>query len=152
MRGMKDNLGFLLGDAARLIRRAFDEKARTIGVTRPQWRVMTMLSRNAGISQGALADLLEVEPMSLSRMIDRMAGAGLVERRANPDDRRAWQLYLTDDAEPLLGQLRALADDLFVEAMAGLSAGDVEHMHEMLQVIRGNLGRTPERAMETIHG
>jgi DNA-binding MarR family transcriptional regulator len=88
---VSDDIGFLLGDAARLLRRAFDERARTMGVTRPQWRVLALLKRFDGSTQVTIADMLEVEPITLGRMIDRLQDAGLVERRADPKDRRAWR-------------------------------------------------------------
>ena len=84
---MKDSIGFLISDVSRLLRRRFDERARLIGVTRPQWRALTALSRQEGMQQGALAELLEVEPITLCRMVDRLEEAGLVERRRDPADR-----------------------------------------------------------------
>ncbi|WP_343040081.1 helix-turn-helix domain-containing protein [Parasphingorhabdus halotolerans] len=81
---MSDNIGFLIGDISRLIRRTFDERAKEIGVTRPQWRVLTWLQRNEGISQGALAELLELDAMTICRMVDRLEAAELVERRSDP--------------------------------------------------------------------
>jgi hypothetical protein len=81
---MSDSIGFLISDVSRLMRRRFDERARTIGVTRPQWRALTALSRHEGINQGQLADLLEVEPITLCRMVDRLEDAGHVERRRDP--------------------------------------------------------------------
>ena len=86
---MEDNIAVLLAQVARLMRRNFDERARAIGVTRPQWQVISTLARNEGINQGALADLLEVEPITTARMIDRLQEAGLVERRADPAVSRA---------------------------------------------------------------
>jgi DNA-binding MarR family transcriptional regulator len=92
---MSDSLGFLISDVSRLMRRRFDERARLIGVTRAQWRTLTTLSRHEGINQGGMADLLEVEPITLCRMIDRLEEANLVERRRDPGDRRAWLIFLT---------------------------------------------------------
>jgi DNA-binding MarR family transcriptional regulator len=109
---MADQLGFLIGDVSRLLRRAFDVRARTIGVTRPQWRMLTTLSRHEGVNQGRLADLLDVEAITLCRMVDRLADAGLVERRSDPSDRRAWRIYLTENAHPILDELRLLADGM----------------------------------------
>lgn len=144
---MSDSLGILLADVSRLIRRSFDQRARSIGVTRPQWRVLTLLVRHEGMNQGAIADLLEVEPITLCRMVDRLADAGLVERRADPSDRRAWRLHLTDKARPLLADLRILADDLFAEAVIGISLPEQEQLHYMLETIRGNVKRrSPEVA------
>ncbi|MEO7681457.1 MAG: MarR family transcriptional regulator, partial [Sphingomonas sp.] len=121
---MSDTLGFLIGDVSRLMRKRFDERARAIGVTRPQWRTLTKLSRAEGINQGGLAELLEVEPITLCRMIDRLEEAGLVERRRDPHDRRAWRIYLTDKARPLIEQLRVVADGLFEDALDGLAGAD----------------------------
>lgn len=146
---MSDSLGFLLADVSRLMRRSFDERARSIGVTRPQWRVLTALSRNEGSNQGNLADLLEVEPITLCRMVDRLAEAGLVERRADPADRRVWRLYLTNKARPLLDSLRTLAEGLFDDALTGLTPADQAKLDEMLEVIRSNLSR---RVVEAVSG
>ena len=101
---MSDSLGFLISDVSRLMRRRFDERARQLGATRAQWRTLTMLSRNEGLNQGALADLLEVEPITLCRMIDRLEESGLVERRRDPADRRAWQLFLTEKSQAVAGR------------------------------------------------
>src|SRR3546814_20414492 len=86
------------------------ERTRVIGITGAQWRLLFTVSRNEGQNQGATAELLEVEPITLCRMIDRMEDAGMVERRPDPTDRRAWRLYLTDTSRPLIRPLRALGD------------------------------------------
>ena len=138
---MSDSIGFLMADVTRLLRRAFDERARSIGVTRPQWRVLTILARNEGINQNMLADRLEVEPITLSRMVDRMQDAGLVERRADPADRRAWRLYLTDNAAPLIADLRALGAVLSDDTLEGLSEAEREQLGDLLERIRQNLSR-----------
>jgi DNA-binding MarR family transcriptional regulator len=146
---MNDSLGFLLGDVSRLLRRSFDARARTIGVTRPQWRVLTMLIRHEGINQGGLADLLDVEAITLCRMVDRLADAGLVERRPDPGDRRAWRLFLTEKAHPLLAELKILGEGLFEEAMSGLSDSEQTKLATMLELVRSNLSTRPA---ETAHG
>ena len=140
---MSDNLGQIISDVSRLMRRAFDERARGIGVTRPQWQVLTMLARNEGINQGGLAELLDVEPITLCRMVDRLQEAGMVERRADPSDRRAWRLFLTERANGLLSELRPLALNLFDEAMTGLSVPERDALLEVLERIRINLSRRP---------
>ncbi len=140
---MSDNIGQIMSDVSRLMRRAFDERARGIGVTRTQWQVLTMLARHEGINQGGLAELLDVEPITLCRMVDRLQEAGMVERRADPSDRRAWRLFLTERANGLLGDLRPLALSLFDEAMAGLSTVERDALHLMLERIRVNLSRRP---------
>lgn len=141
VRDMTESMGFLIADASRLMRRNFDGRARSIGVTGPQWRVLTALARNAGINQGGLAEFLEVEPITLCRMVDRLQEAGLVERRADPNDRRAWQLYLTDRAHPLLSQLKELAAGLIDEALEGFEEDEKAQFMAMLERIRSNLSR-----------
>jgi DNA-binding MarR family transcriptional regulator len=140
-----------LSDATRLIRRAFDAKARAIGVTRPQWQVLMLLRRNDGINQGGLAELLEVEPITVGRMIDRLQEAELVERRADPTDRRTWRLHLTAKAEALIVQLRPLAEDLFDEAFVGLDQAERKQLQAMLDRIRQNLSRKTEAPLVS-HG
>ncbi len=135
----------MVADVSHLMRRAFDERARGIGLSRPQWRVLTMLRRHEGINQGGLADLVEVEPITLCRMVDRLQEAGLVERRANPADRRAWLLHLTDKARALLEEMRPMAVSLFDEAMSGLETAERAELFRMLERIRTNLSRrTPQ--------
>lgn len=147
---MDENLGSLLAQTARLMRRAFDEKARTIGVTRPQWQVLTLLTTHEGINQGGLAEILEVEPITLGRMVDRLQDGGLVERRPDPADRRAWRLFLTDKAHLLLQQLRPLADEMIEVAAEGLDAQTRTNMIEGLRRMRANLTR--RQADGTLHG
>lgn len=136
---MADSLGFLLNDVARLIRRRFDERARAVGATRAQWKTLFVLSRNEGLNQGALADLLEVEPITLGRMIDRLEDAGLVERRRDPNDRRAWRIHLTEAARPKIAQLQALANDMFDDALVGISGRERDQLAALLNQIRDNL-------------
>lgn len=140
-----DNLGTMVADVSHLMRRAFDERARGIGLSRPQWRVLTMLRRNEGINQGGLAELVEVEPITLCRMVDRLQEADLVERRADPADRRAWRLHLTEKARAILEEMRPMAFSLFDEAMTGLDATERSDLFRMLERIRTNLSRrTPQ--------
>ena len=136
-----DNLGTMVADVSHLMRRAFDERARSSGLSRPQWRVLTMLRRHEGINQGGLAELVEVEPITLCRMVDRLQEAGLVERRANPADRRAWLLHLTDKARALLEEMRPMAFSLFDDAMTGLDPAERSDLFRMLERIRTNLSR-----------
>jgi len=149
---MSDPLGFLVSDVSRLLRRSFDEKARTIGVTRPQWRVLTLLARREGINQGGIADLLEVEPITLSRMIDRLQEAGLVERRADPNDRRAWQLFLTDKATPIIAQLKACAVELFEDALDGFSESEEQQLSALLVRVQQNMSRRDDECGVRLHG
>lgn len=148
---MTDPIGFLIADTARVMRRRFDERARAIGITRPQWRTLVTLAREEGIQQGTLADRLEVEPITLCRMIDRLAEADLVERRRDPADRRAWRIFLTDRARPLLDRIGIVADDLFGVALDGIDEAERSALTATLERIRFNLSTDPS-TRETAHG
>jgi DNA-binding MarR family transcriptional regulator len=143
---MSDDLGFLISDTARLMRRSFDERARSKGITRPQWRVLVMLSRLDGSTQVTLADMLDVEPITMGRMVDRLQNGGLIERRADPADRRAWRIHLTAIGAKKIEELKPLAKDLFSDALAGLSLKQQTEMESMLNIIRENLTRHPQEA------
>jgi DNA-binding MarR family transcriptional regulator len=138
---MDENIGTLLAQVSRLLRRSFDERARGIGVTRPQWQVLSLLSFHAGINQGGLAELLEVEPITLGRMIDRLQDAELVERRADPADRRAWRLFLTDKGLQLLDHLRPFAHETYEMALEGVGEDERARVMSVLARMRGNLTR-----------
>jgi DNA-binding MarR family transcriptional regulator len=146
---MSEDIGILLSDAARLMRRSFDGRARALGVTRPQWRVLALLRRFDGCTQVTMADMMDVEPITLGRMIDRLQESGLVERRADPKDRRAWRLHLTPAGEEKITTLRPTALALFEDALAGLDAAQQSELQSMLGVICTNLTRKP---LETAHG
>jgi DNA-binding MarR family transcriptional regulator len=133
------SFGFLLYDAARLLRRDFDRRARSLGLTRAQWSVLAHLKRNEGSKQAAVADTLELEPITLVRLLDRLEAAGWVERRADPTDRRARQLFLTEKARPVLDQLMALAAETRAVALAGFSEAEREILIEALIKVRANL-------------
>jgi DNA-binding MarR family transcriptional regulator len=134
-------LGFLLHDASRLMRKRVDKRARALGLTRAQWRVLAQLRRREGINQTALADILEIENITMARHIDRLEDAGWVERRRDPGDRRAWRLYLTEPVQPILDQMRELSNETREEALAGLSPAQSEAIIEALITIKDNLCR-----------
>jgi len=138
---MDENIGTLLAQVSRLLRRSFDERARGIGVTRPQWQVLSLLKIHAGSNQGSLAELLEVEPITLGRMIDRLQEAELVERRADPTDRRAWRIFLTDKGEGLLDKLRPFGLDTLTQALEGVSEAERDQFMATLARVRSNLSR-----------
>ncbi len=138
---MDENIGTMVAQVARLMRRSFDERARKIGVTRPQWQVLSLLVRHEGINQGGLADILEVEPITLGRMIDRLQEADLVERRADPADRRAWRLFNTAKGTALFDQLIPYANETFEIALDGIAEADRDRLMDMLLKIRANLTR-----------
>lgn len=136
-----ENIGSILADTARMMRRSFDTRARLIGVTRPQWQVLVTLARNEGINQGGLAEQLDVEPITVCRMVDRLQEAGLVERRADANDRRSWRLHLTAKAHEILEQLRPLAEAMVEEALDGIDQSDRQRLGELLEQVRQNLSR-----------
>ena len=133
------SFGFVLHDIARLMRKRFDQRARGLGLTRAQWQVLAHLARHEGINQAGLAEILEIEPITVGRLIDRMEEAGWVERRPKPNDRRVRLLYLTDKAWPVFERMRALGD---------LSAAERDRLIAMLVTVRSNLsdrgGSAPE--------
>ena len=134
-------LGFVLHDVARVLRKRFEQRAREaqLGLTRAQWSVLAHLARQEGINQTALAQILEIEPITLVRLLDRLQAAGLVERRPDQSDRRARVLYLTPAAHPLLEQIWGLAAVVREEAMAGLPDTERDQLMGMLLKIKGNL-------------
>jgi DNA-binding MarR family transcriptional regulator len=132
-------LGFLIHDVARLLRTRFEQLSRDSGLTRSQWQVLAYLERNEGIHQSGLAELLEVEPITLGRIIDRLQEFGLVERRPHPTDRRIWLLRLTPRAKSKIDELHRLGDETRGEALLGIAEADREHLFKTLTTLKANL-------------
>ncbi|MBV9832850.1 MAG: MarR family transcriptional regulator [Alphaproteobacteria bacterium] len=132
-------LGFLLHDVARLLRKRFEQNARGSGLTRSQWQVLAYLERNQGIHQGGLADLLDVEPITLTRIVDKLEALGLLERFPHPSDRRVRLLRLTPAAHDKLIQMHRLGETTRAEALAGLSEADQRQLLATLQTLKTNL-------------
>ena len=139
-----ETLPFEIAETAHALRKAFDRKAVGLGVTRAQWKVLFRLERQPGLRQIEIADMLDIEPITLSRIIDRLEESELVERVADPADRRAWRLHVTARAEPLIAKLRAIADEMIAEAFAGIDAQDIQITRQVLRKARENAsGLTP---------
>lgn len=134
-----EELAWEIGETAHTLRRAFDRRAAALGVTRAQWRVLAHLGRTPGQRQVELAERMDIEPITLCRIIDRLAEAGLVERRRDAADRRAWQLHLCPKAEPLLERLHLLADEMSGQAFAGLDQDQIDATRSALATVRDNL-------------
>ena len=136
-----ETLPFKIGETAHALRKAFDRRAVGLGVTRAQWKVLFRLDRKPGLRQIELADMLDIEPITLSRIVDRLEESGLVERRADPSDRRAWRLHVTAAAQPLIAKLKAVAADLTADAFAGIDPKDIEITTRVLSQVRENACR-----------
>jgi DNA-binding MarR family transcriptional regulator len=149
---MTETLGFLMSDVSRLMRRRFDERARKSGATGAQWRTLKILQRHEGLNQGQIAELLEVEPITCCRMIDRLEEAGLVERRRDPADRRAWRIHLTDAARPKLEELHDIAGEMIESALQGLDPSQREALIASLNLVRSNLTTQPQETKGAAHG
>ena len=135
------NFGFLLNDVARLMRTVYDRRVRELRLTRAQWWVLTHLFRSDGITQTALAEVLEIEKPTLGRLLDRLEAKGWVRRTHDARDRRVWRVRLTKEVEPALRTMRALAAELRRDALAGLSAAEGERFVDSLLAIKSNLQR-----------
>jgi MarR family transcriptional regulator for hemolysin len=133
------NFGFLLHDVARLLRKRFDQRARSVGMTRAQWAVLAYVERNEGLRQRELADLLEVEPITVGRLVDKLAAAGLLERRADPGDRRAHRLHLLPAAHPALEQMKTVGSEIRIDTLRGLSRPEIDAIQRGLEIMKGNL-------------
>src|SRR5690242_15646567 len=137
-----ETLPFEIGETAHVLRKAFDRRAVGLGVTRAQWKVLFRLHRQPGLRQIELADMLDIEPITLSRIVDRLEESGLVERRPDPSDRRAWRLHVTAKAQPLIAKLRAVADEMTSDAFAGIDPKHIEIIRQVLGRVRENASRT----------
>ena len=132
---------FLLNDVARLLRTCADQKARRFGMTRAQWAVLARLQRSEGLKQTELADMLDLQPITLTRLLDRLSANGLIERRPDPDDRRANRLFLTPAAGPLMERLNDLGEELMASVLAGIDPNTMAVMLEGLGRAKDNLRR-----------
>jgi MarR family transcriptional regulator for hemolysin len=135
------SVGFLMHEVARMLRAEFTRQVEPLGLTQAQWQTLAHLSRNEGLKQAQLADILEIRPITLTRLIDRLQAAGLVERRSDPDDRRAQRLFLTEAAQPLMAKLWKEAARVREKAMAGLPQERRELLIDTLAIMKANLSR-----------
>lgn len=133
------NVGFLLHDVSRLMRASFDQRAQALGLTRAQWRVLVHLAPRQGINQSALADILELDAVTMGRHVDRLERDGWLERRPDPGDRRAWRLHLTEASQPTLDRMDQIATEMQAAALEGVSEAERQRLTEMLSRIKANL-------------
>lgn len=128
-----------LNDVARMLRTYADYKAAQFGITRAQWTVLVRLDRSEGLNQSELAEVLDLQPITLTRLLDKLCDTNLIERRPDPVDRRVKRLFLTPAARPLLEKLGSLGDEMMATALDGVEASTVERITAQLAVIKGNL-------------
>jgi MarR family transcriptional regulator, transcriptional regulator for hemolysin len=133
------NWGFLLKDVSRLYTRRFEERAHALSLTLPQCKTLAYLASNEGVSQKRLSELIEIDPMSLVRILDRMEADGWVQRRSDPEDRRARSLAITEKAKPIVAQIWELADEVRGEALADLATDERTQLVELLERVHKNL-------------
>lgn len=133
------NFGFLVHDVARLLRTTFDRRVKAHGFTRSQWWVLTHLFRNDGVTQAELADTLEIERPTLGRLLDRLEAKGWVRREEDARDRRAKRVYLTEEVEPVMKSMRAVAAEVRRDALGGLSGEEQERFVDALLAVKANL-------------
>ena len=132
---------FPISDVGRLLRTYADQKARLHGMTRAQWAVLLRLERREGLKQSDLAEDLDIQPITLTRLVDRLCDNGLIERRPDPNDRRAKRLYLTAAARPLLDRISAQVEELAETVLAGVDADASAQLLTQLGLARENLRR-----------
>src|SRR3954467_14524285 len=128
-----------LMDVARMLRTYADQRARQFGISRAQWVVLLRLDRSEGLQQSELAEILDLSPISLTRLLDRLAESELIERRADPNDRRANRLYLTPAARPLLEQLAKLGNDMMDTVLDGLDGKANDQLLRDLTLMKDTL-------------
>lgn len=145
---IKREIAFTIMDVARLLKTYADQRARQFGISRAQWAVLIRIERNEGLKQSELAELLDLQPISLTRLLDRLADNGLIERRADPNDRRANRLHLTPAAKPLLERLTSLGADMMETVLDGLDEKSNDRMLKQLVTVKDNLRRAINGGMQ----
>jgi DNA-binding MarR family transcriptional regulator len=146
----KPDLLFVLHDLARQLRVDANRRASAYGMTRTQWVLLYWLERQPGLSQKELSELLEVEPITVARLIDRLEERGMVQRRDDPADRRIWRLYLGKPALAVLEKLHAERADMVRMATAEIDPAMLKTLQEGLSKMKSNVAagqrpKTPER-------
>lgn len=141
--------GFNLYDAARLLRRDYDRRAKRQGISRSRWQILWYLSKQEGTHQAGLAEVLDVAPISLTRQLDRLQAEGLVERRTDASDRRCYRLFLTPAAKSVLEQMRALGQQTRKLALTDFSDTEIKQLTQLLVRVRTNLQSGKSSANES---
>ena len=127
-----DRLGFLIHDVQRLLRKRFETRASGLGLSSAQWRLMVRVAKEEGISQARLAELLEIEPISVSRLVDRMEEGGWIERRSDAADRRVRMIFPTAKASAAYAEVKSLAGEVYEQSLTGVS---LEHRRVLIKAL-----------------
>ena len=140
-----DRLGFLIHDAARLLRKRFEARGSAYGLSAAQWRLLVRLVKEEGVAQVRLAELLEIEPISVSRLLDRMEEGGWIERRQDASDRRVRMIFPTDKSREAFAAVKSVAGEVYEVALGGLTTDERRILIKALNAIVTNLsdGETP---------
>jgi MarR family transcriptional regulator for hemolysin len=136
---IKREIAFMIKDVSRMLGTYADQQGRVLGISRAQWTVLVRLERTEGLKQSELAEILDLQPISLTRLLDRLDENGLIERRADPNDRRVNRLYLQPAARPLLEQLAVLSESLMATVLEGIEPESMERMLRDLRQVKDNL-------------
>ncbi|MGX8008067.1 MarR family winged helix-turn-helix transcriptional regulator [Mesorhizobium sp. ORM8.1] len=134
-----DRLGFLIHDVQRLMRKRFETRARGLGLSSAQWRLMVRVAKEEGITQARLAELLEIEPISVSRLVDRMEEGGWIERRQDATDRRVRMIFPTEKTTAAYTDVKSLAGEVYEQSLTGVSPEDRRVLIRVLDTIVQNL-------------
>ena len=154
---MQDHTDFretllVLSDVARLLKTYVDRRAAEHGMTQAQWGVLKRVERRDGLMQAEIAEQMELQPISLVPILDKLCEQGLIQRRAHPEDRRARLLYLTDQGRARLKSLGPLANEIYGELFAGFAATDVAGLGKQLTRLKDNIRRATETSRPLVKG
>jgi DNA-binding MarR family transcriptional regulator len=134
-------IGYLIADLSRLYGRVFDRRAAHLGLTRVQWRALKRIHQAEGITQTALADLMDMEPIAVGRVIDRLQKAGFVERRSDPNDRRVWRLHLSSQSTQIMDAIEQVSAGVREDSVAAVDPDQLQIALKVLSQIRETLSQ-----------
>ncbi|WP_454829150.1 MarR family winged helix-turn-helix transcriptional regulator [Pseudoxanthomonas wuyuanensis] len=137
----QNGIGYLIADLSRLFGRVFDRRSAHLGLTRVQWRALKRIHSSQGVTQAELADLLDMEPIAVGRVIDRLQKSGFVERRNDPNDRRCWRLHLSPQSGQVMDPIEAVAASVREDSVAGIDPQQLQAALKVLMQIRENLSQ-----------
>ncbi|HEY6940165.1 MarR family winged helix-turn-helix transcriptional regulator [Dokdonella sp.] len=143
-----NTFAYLLHDVTRLMRKHFDRRATRLELTRAQWRALKVIRRHEGLSQTELADYLDMEPIPVGRVVDRLEKTGFVERRADPADRRRWRLHLTSKAHAIVDEMEVIGAGLREDALRGVTRADFDALVRVLGQLKDNLNALDDGATD----